>query len=50
VICEGEKAADAAARFSASIVTTSSAGAPSGCEIKLDGARWRRILIWPGSK
>jgi len=48
VICEGEKAADAAARvFPQSIVTTSSGGAQAAAKSSWTALAGRRILIWP---
>ena len=48
VICEGEKAADAAARvFPQSIVTTSSGGANAAAKTDWAPLAGRRVLIWP---
>ena len=48
VICEGEKAADAAARiFPKSIATTSSGGANAASKTDWTPLAGRRILIWP---
>ena len=48
VICEGEKAADAAAAiFPQSIVTTSSGGAGAAVKTDWTPLAGRRVLIWP---
>jgi hypothetical protein len=48
VVCEGEKAADAAARiFSKSIATTSSGGAGAASKTDWTALAGRRVLIWP---
>jgi hypothetical protein len=48
VVCEGEKAADAAARiFPQSIVTTSSGGANAAAKSDWAPLAGRRVLIWP---
>jgi putative DNA primase/helicase len=48
VVCEGEKAADAAARiFPNSIATTSSGGANAATKTDWTPLAGRRILIWP---
>ena len=48
VICEGEKAADAAAAiFPQSIVTTSSGGAGAAAKTDWSPLAGRRVLIWP---
>jgi len=48
VICEGEKAADAAARiFPQSIVTTSSGGALAAAKSDWTPLAGRRVLLWP---
>ena len=48
VICEGEKAADAAAAiFPQSIVTTSSGGAGAAAKTDWTPLAGRRVLIWP---
>jgi len=48
VICEGEKAADAAARiFPHSIATTSSGGANAAAKSDWAPLAGRRVLIWP---
>ena len=48
VICEGEKAADAAAAiFPQSIVTTSSGGAGAAAKTDWSSLAGRRVLIWP---
>jgi hypothetical protein len=48
VVCEGEKAADAAARiFANSIATTSSGGAPAANKTDWTPLAGRPVLIWP---
>ncbi len=48
VVCEGEKAADAAARiFPQSIATTSSGGANAAAKSDWTPLAGRRVLIWP---
>ncbi len=48
VVCEGEKAADAAARiFPQSIATTSSGGAQAAAKSDWTPLARRRVLIWP---
>ena len=48
VVCEGEKAADAAARiFQKSIPTTSSGGANAASKTDWTPLAGRRVLIWP---
>ena len=48
VVCEGEKAADAAARiFPKSIATTSSGGAQAADKTDWTPLAGRRVLIWP---
>lgn len=48
IVCEGEKAADAAARiFSKSIATTSSGGAGAASKTEWTALAGRRVLIWP---
>jgi hypothetical protein len=48
VICEGEKAADAAARiFPNSVATTSSGGANAAAKTDWAPLAGRRVLIWP---
>ena len=48
VVCEGEKAADAAARiFPKSIATTSSGGANAASKTDWTPLAGRRVLIWP---
>jgi len=48
VVCEGEKAADAAARiFPQSVVTTSSGGAGAAAKSDWTPLAGRRVLIWP---